>query len=308
MTPPKNKAPARPSMTGGRLRKGTEPAVVKVPGLEADRFNGENIINPSLVIKGTPQEQLVQVTSLLKEAKENGEEAVADIKAVAAVNKGLLLAYAKAEDLWQHSDLATFEEWGAQVLEISPKYVHRLVRESAALAKVVALNVRCKKVHRVSRPSHAVVIAAVIDQHGDEAALKVIPKAHELAAAQNRTRPTAKLFEQAANELGYPVKLITDGSDSGPAALTAPPSVVRAQKTLGRLATSVGGVREKHIAVMSRNDADAARGQAEAAMAQVAQFIETIDKVYPKKPAVPASRSEAEAEAEQEKSEEQAVA
>ena len=214
-------APARPSMAAGRLRKGAQP-MKKVPGLEADRFTGTNVIDPTRVIKGTPQEQLEQVTALLRDAQESGEEAVADVLAVGAVNKGLLLAYAKEHDLWQHSSCASFEQWGAEVLEVSTKYVHRLVREAAALAKVVALNVRCKKVHRISRPSHAVVIAAVIDQHGEDAALAVIPKAWELAAAENRRRPTAAQFERAAAELKYPIKLITDESDDAASAITAP--------------------------------------------------------------------------------------
>ncbi|MFF2926616.1 hypothetical protein ACFVTP_30115 [Streptomyces celluloflavus] len=301
-------APVRPSMANGRLRKGAQP-LTKVPGLEADRFNGTNVINPERAIKGTPQEQLAQVTALLREAKESGEEAVADVKAIGAVNKGLLLAYAKANDLWQHSEHKKFEDWGAAVLEISTKYVHRLVREAAALAKVVALNERCKKVHRVSRPSHAVVISAVIDQYDDEAALKVIPKAHELAAQQNRTRPTAALFEQAAKELGFPVKLISDEADDGPPALTAPTAVVRAQQTLGRFTTALSSVREKHIAAMSRTDADAVRVQAEAVHAQLAEYIGTIDKVFPKK-SIPASRTDAgdEGKAEEAQEQDQAVA
>ncbi|MFF1733700.1 hypothetical protein [Streptomyces sp. NPDC058247] len=299
----------RPSMTRGRLRK-TTTAVKKVPGLDADRFNGANVINPSLVITGTPAEQLAQVTALLKEAKESGEEALADVKAVGAVNKGILLAYAKQEDLWQHSDYSKFEDWGAAVLEVSVKYVHRLVREAAALAKVVALNDRCEKVHhRISRPSHAVVISAVIDQHGEDAAVQTIPKAHELAAQQNRTRPTAALFEQAARELGYPVKLISDDTDDDPPALTAPTAVVRAQKTLGRLTVTIGGVKEKHIAAMSRTEADAVRGQAEAVHAQLAEYIGTIDKVFPKK-SIPASRTDAgdEGNPEEAKEQDQAVA
>ncbi|MFJ8388571.1 hypothetical protein ACIQ9Q_29420 [Streptomyces sp. NPDC094438] len=293
----------RPSMTRGRLRK-TTAAVKKVPGLDADRFNGANVINPSLVITGTPAEQLAQVTALLKEAKESGEEALADVKAVGAVNKGILLAYAKQEDLWQHSDHSKFEDWGAAVLEVSVKYVHRLVREAAALAKVVALNERCKNVHRISRPSHAVVIAAVIDQYSEDAAVETIPKAHELAAQQNKTRPTAALFEQAARELGYPVKLISDDTDDNPPALTAPTAVVRAQKTLGRLTVTIGGVKEKHIAAMSRTDADAVRVQAEAVHAQLAEYIGTIDKVFPKK-SIPASRADAAAEAKPEEAQDQ---
>ncbi|MEU5091063.1 MULTISPECIES: hypothetical protein [unclassified Streptomyces] len=294
-------------MTRSPLRDAAAKEPVKVPGLDANRFTGTNVINPAVAIKGSPQERLAQVTALLKEAKENGEEAVADIKAVGAVNKGLLLAYAKEEDLWQHSGHAKFEEWGAEVLEISTKYVHRLVREAAALAKVVALNDQCKKVHRISRPSHAVVIAAVIDQYGDEAALKVIPKAHELAAQQNRTRPTAALFEQAAKELGYPVKLISDDTDDSPAALVAPTAVVRTQHTLGRFTTALGGVREKHIAAMSRSDVDAIRVQAEAARAQLDQYLGIIDKVYPKK-AIPSSRAETGGAEQPEEVQDQAVA
>ena len=293
----------RPSMTRGRLRK-TTPAVKKVPGLDADRFNGANVINPSLVITGTPAEQLAQVTALLKEAKESGEEALADVKAVGAVNKGILLAYAKQEDLWQHSDYSKFEDWGAAVLEVSVKYVHRLVREAAALTKVVALNDRCEKVHhRISRPSHAVVISAVIDQYSEDAAVETIPKAHELAAQQNRTRPTAALFEQAAKELGYPV-LISDDTDDDSPALTAPTAVVRAQKTLGRLTITIGGVKEKHIAAMSRTDADAVRVQAEAVHAQLAEYIGTIDKVFPKK-SIPASCTDAGVEDKPDKAQEQ---
>ncbi|TGN72264.1 hypothetical protein E5083_30495 [Streptomyces bauhiniae] len=286
-------APARPSMGAGRLRKGAQP-VKKVPGLEADRFNGTNVIDPSRVIKGTPQEQLDQVTALLRDARESGEEAVADVLAVGAVNKGLLLAYAKEHDLWQHSSCTSFELWGAEVLEISVKYVHRLVREAAALAKVVALNVRCKKVHRIARPAHAVVIAAVIDQHGEDAALAVIPKAWELAAAENRRRPTAAQFERAAAELKYPVKLITDESDDAtPPAPTAPPAVLRTQKTLTRFTAAIGGVRERHIAAMERKDVDAVRLQAEEARTRLSEYIETIDKVYPKK-VVPGARPELE--------------
>ncbi|MGW1819099.1 hypothetical protein ACWCQM_36750 [Streptomyces sp. NPDC002125] len=297
----------RPSITRGRLRN-PSPAVKKVPGLDADRFNGANVINPDLIITGTPAEQLAQVTALLKEAKESGEEALADVKAVGAVNKGLLLAYAKKEALWQHSEHAKFEEWGAAVLEVSVKYVHRLVREAAALAKVVALNDRCEKVHhRVSRPSHAVVISAVIDQHGEDAALKTIAKAHELAAQQNRTRPTAALFEQAAKELDYPVKLISDDTDDSPPALAAPTAVVRTQHTLGRFTTALGSVREKHIAAMSRSDADAVRVQAEAARAQLDQYLGIIDKVYPRK-AIPGSRAEAADAERSESAQDQAVA
>ncbi|MFE2528783.1 hypothetical protein ACFXEL_31690 [Streptomyces sp. NPDC059382] len=299
-------APARPSMASGRLRKGAQP-LTKVPGLEADRFNGTNVINPERAIKGTPQEQLAQVTALLREAKESGEEAVADVKAIGAVNKGLLLSYAKANDLWQHSEHKKFEDWGAAVLEISTKYVHRLVREAAALAKVVALNEKCKKVHRVSRPSHAVVVSAVIDQHGDEAALKVIPRAHELAAEQNRTRPTAALFEQAAKELGFQVKLISDDADDDPPALTAPTAVVRAQQTLGRFTTALSSVRERHIAAMSRPDADAIRVQAEAARARLDEYLDAIDKVYPKK-AIPGSRAEGDGAERPEEGQGQAVA
>jgi len=297
----------RPSITRGRLRN-PSPAVKKVPGLDADRFNGANVINPDLVITGTPAEQLAQVTALLKEAKESGEEALADVKAVGAVNKGLLLAYAKKENLWQHSEYAKFEEWGAAVLEVSVKYVHRLVREAAALVKVVALNDGCEKVHhRVSRPSHAVVISAVIDQHGEDAALKTIPKAHELAAQQNRTRPTAALFEQAAKELGYPVKLISDDTDDDPPALTAPTAVVRTQRTLGRFTTALGSVREKHIAAMSRDDADAIRVQAQAARAQLDEYLDIIDKVYPTK-AIPSSRAETDGAERPEEVQDQAVA
>ncbi|MFD3890417.1 hypothetical protein [Streptomyces microflavus] len=298
--------PARPSMANGSLRKGAQP-LTKVPGLEADRFNGTNLINPEHAIKGTPQEQLAQVTALLREAKESGEEAVADVKAIGAVNKGLLLSFAKVHDLWQHSEHKKFEDWGAAVLEISTKYVHRLVRESAALAKVVALNERCKKVHRVSRPSHAVVISAVIDQHGDEAALKVIPRAHALAAAQNRTRPTAALFEQAAKELGFLVKLISDDADDDPPALTAPPAVLRAQQTLGRFTTALGSVKEKHLAAMSRADADALRIQAEAARVQLDEYLGAIDKVYPQR-AIPSSRAEGHGPERHEGAQAQAVA
>lgn len=282
--------PVRPSMANGRLRKGAQP-LTKVPGLEADRFNGMNVINPEHAIKGSPQQQLAQVTALLREAKESGEEAVADVKAIGAVNKGVLLSYAKANDLWQHSEHVKFEDWGAAVLEISPKYVHRLVREAAALAKVVALNERCKKVHRISRPSHAVVVSAVIEQHDEEAALKVLPRAHELAAQQNRRRPTAALFEQAARELGFPIKLISDDTDDDQPALTAPTAVVRAQQTLGRFTTALASVREKHIAAMSRADADAIRAQAEAARAQLDEYLGSIDKVYPTR-AIPSSRAE----------------
>ncbi|MFJ4343003.1 hypothetical protein [Streptomyces sp. NPDC088915] len=290
-------APARPSMAAGRLRKGAQP-VKTVPGLEADRFTGTNVIDPARVIKGTPQEQLEQVTALLRDAQESGEEAVADVLAVGAVNKGLLLAYAKEQDLWQHSDRASFELWGAEVLEISTKYVHRLVREAAALVKVVALNDRCKKVHRITRPAHAVVIAAVIDQHGEDAALAVIPKAWELAAAENRRRPTAAQFERAAAELKYPIKLITDESDDAAPALTAPPAVLRTQKTLTRATAAIGSVKERHIAAMERKDADAVRLQAEEARTRLAEYIETIDKVYPKK-VVPAARPELEADGQQ---------
>ncbi|MEV8476226.1 hypothetical protein [Streptomyces sp. NPDC051173] len=256
----------------------------KVPGLDAGRFTGENVINPVRVIKGSPEEQLAQVTALLKGAKESSEEAVADVKAVAAVNKGVLLAYAKQHELWKHSTSPSFEEWGAAVLEVSVKYVHRLVREAAALAKVVAVNERCEKVHhRVSRPSHAVVVAKLIDQHGEEAAVAAIPKAHDLAAEQRRNRPTAALFVQAAGMLGYEITGLGEDGDDDPPALDAPPAVVRAQKSLGRLTTTIGGVKERHISTMSRGDADTARAQAEAARNQLSAYIRRIDKVYPKK-------------------------
>ncbi|MGW7314820.1 hypothetical protein [Streptomyces sp. NPDC054865] len=147
--------------------------------------------------------------------------------------------------------------------------------------------------HRISRPAHAVVVAAVIEKYGDVKALEAIVKAHELAEAAGRARPTAKLYVQAAADIGCPVVEADESDAKQTAEIRA--AWDRTQKTVTRLVDVIKATQTPKTAA----EIDLAESLVATLRAQAAELSKEISRAKVKTQidkrahqAIPAAREE----------------
>lgn len=161
---------------------------------ERSAFTGGRVLSAQDVT-GSPEEQLAYVTERLVEIDALGRRS----EDFVTLNKGALLEIAQERELHTIAGFSNFAQWGAEVLDVEPKYIFELLKDAQ---RIRALSTLGDDVTRLlTRASARKVVSSVLAEHGTDRAREVVEASTAEAKAQGKVRPTADLLSKAAKKL-----------------------------------------------------------------------------------------------------------
>lgn len=183
---PGNRAAGLSGLLPGRTANPDAPAPAPPGPFEAVPLRRDQVT-------GTPAERLAIVEAALRTAKLTEMESVRAARVRGRIEAGAALEFLVQDELHKEAGYSSLDDYATNVLHMDRTAVYEYIKDSKRLALVAPLS---KAANRPLLPAQAKVLAPIVEQHGQDAARRVLEKAEGESG-----KVTAASLKAAAQQL-----------------------------------------------------------------------------------------------------------